>query len=392
MYLTLDDINVSQKHVLIREDLNVPLANGKITSDERIQRALPTIKQVLAANAKVMVMSHLGRPTEGEYQAEFSLAPVAQALTEVLGQPVRLVNDWLNGVDVSDGEVVLLENVRFNVGEKKNDSALAKQMAALCDVFVMDAFATAHRAQASTVGVATYAPIACAGPLLDAELKALGEALTHPKHPVTAIVGGSKVSTKIQLLESLLQKVDCLIVGGGIANTFLKAAGFEIGQSLFEADWVDNAKQLLQRAEQQGVRIPLPVDVRVAKTFSDDAVAVIKAFADIEAGDLILDVGPKTQDSYPELMQQAATIVWNGPVGVFEFAAFSEGTQALADAIANADAYSLAGGGDTLAALAKFGVRDRISYVSTGGGAFLEFMEGKPLPAVVELEKRNKAS
>lgn len=385
---SMADFNLSHKRVMIREDLNVPIHNGQISNDERIQRALPTLRNALAANAAVMVLSHLGRPTEGEYDAQYSLAPVADALSKELGCEVVLVKDWLEGVDVAPGQLVLLENVRFNLGEKSNDPALAKKMAKLCDVFVMDAFATAHRAQASTTGIAEYAQQACAGPLLMAELSALATALHTPKHPVVAIVGGSKVSTKIQLLEHLLDKVDVLIVGGGIANTLLAASGVNIGKSLYEAEWLEQSKALLEKAAAKGVNIPLPVDVAVAKEFSADAKRIERQLAEIEDDDLILDVGPNTIAGYGPLMATAGTIVWNGPVGVFEFPAFALGTQGIGQAIVNSTAYSLAGGGDTVAAIQQFGFHDNISYISTGGGAFLEFLQGDTLPAVAALEQR----
>ncbi|MCH9644058.1 MAG: phosphoglycerate kinase [Gammaproteobacteria bacterium] len=389
MLISMDDVNLANQRVLIREDLNVPMQQGKIRDDSRIQSALPTIKKAIDAGAKVLLMSHLGRPVEGEFNPEFSLAPVAEALTQLLGQTVRLIDSWLEqDCAVNAGEVVLCENVRFLEGEKKNDDALAKQMASRCDVFVMDAFATSHRAQASTVGVARYAPIACAGPLLLAELDALKKALDQPKKPVVAIVGGSKVSSKFHVLNALLDKVDTLIVGGGIANTFLKANGHAIGQSLCEDDWLQQARQLLQDAKQKHVSIPLPVDVAVADHFSESAKATNKSIDAVAEHDMILDVGPQTAASYAALMHDAKTIIWNGPVGVFEFPAFCQGTQALAEAIAESAAFSIAGGGDTLAALAQFDLAGRISYVSTGGGAFLELLEDKTLPAVAILEQR----
>lgn len=387
---SMSTLDLSNKRVMIREDLNVPIKNGQVTSDERIRRALPAIQSLVKQNAAVMVLSHLGRPTEGEFNAEFSLAPVAARLSELLGQEVKLVKDWLEGVDVAPGEVVLCENVRFNVGEKKNDEALAKKMASLCDVFVMDAFATAHRAQASTAGIATFAKEACAGPLLIEELDALSQALANPKRPLVAIVGGSKVSTKIQVLESLVDKVDVLIVGGGIANTFLAAEGHQIGASLYEADWVESAKTLLANAKVKNVSIPLPVDVAVATEFSAEAEAVVRDLDSVAEGEMILDVGPKTAAQYPELMKAAGTVVWNGPVGVFEFSAFANGTRALGEAIADSNAFSIAGGGDTIAALDQFQIEDKISYVCTGGGAFLEYLEGKTLSAVAVLEERAK--
>ncbi|HLD16962.1 MAG TPA: phosphoglycerate kinase [Coxiellaceae bacterium] len=388
MMLTLNDISLDKKRVLIREDFNVPIDNGVITSLERIERALPTIREVIQRNARVILMSHLGRPKEGQYDAEFSLRPVADALSQALNQPVLLVKNGLEGVTVEPGHVVLLENIRFQKGETDNDVALSKKMAALCDVFVMDAFATAHRAQASTYGVAEYAPIACAGPLLMEELNALSQAFHHPKKPVTAIVGGAKVSTKFELLETLLDKVDTLICGGGIANTLIAALGKPVGKSLFEPDWVPAAKKLLQTAQQKNVALPLPEDVRVATEFSKTASSTAKLLDAIETNDLILDIGPRTQALYATFIQASHTIIWNGPVGVFEFPAFEAGTRAVGEAIAHAPAFSLAGGGDTISALDKFHLYDKISYVSTGGGAFLEYLEGKTLPAVAILEKR----
>ncbi len=384
------DLDLSGKRVLIRQDLNVPVKDGKVTSDLRIQASVPTIEKALAAGAAVMVMSHLGRPVEGEYNQEFSLKPVAEQLSLLLGKPVHLEQDWLDGISINAGEVVLCENVRFNVGEKKNNDDLGKKMAALCDVFVMDAFGTAHRAQASTHSVAKLAPIACAGPLLANELDALGKALNQPKQPLVAIVGGSKVSTKLTVLESLSTKVDQLIVGGGIANTFIAAAGFSVGKSLYEADLIDEAKRLMTAAKEKGSDIPVPVDVICAKEFSDTAEATVKNVADVEADDLILDIGPETSKQYAQIIQSAGTIVWNGPVGVFEIDQFGNGTKSMAEAIADSAAFSIAGGGDTLAAIDKYNIKDKVSYTSTGGGAFLEFLEGKVLPAVEILEQRNK--
>ncbi|MGD9842053.1 MAG: phosphoglycerate kinase [Steroidobacteraceae bacterium] len=386
--LRMTDLDLAGKRVLIREDLNVPVTDGVVTSDARIRASLPTIQAAKAKGAAVMVMSHLGRPDEGVYAEEFSLAPVAKRLSELLGAPVRLVRDWLDGVSCAPGEVVLLENVRFNQGEKKDKEDLARKMAALCDVYVMDAFGTAHRAEASTHGVAKFAKVACAGPLLVNELEALDKSLANPKRPLTAIVAGSKVSTKLTVLESLMGKVDQLIVGGGIANTFLAAAGYPVGKSLYEADMLDMAKNLLAKSKQGGVGIPLPIDVVVAKEFSATAVATVKAISGVAADDLILDVGPKTAELFDKLLQQSGSIVWNGPVGVFEFDAFGGGTKALAQSIAGSSAFSIAGGGDTLAAIEKYGVEKDISYISTGGGAFLEFLEGKVLPAVAALEAR----
>ena len=385
--LRMVDLDLAGKRVLIREDLNVPVKNGKITSDARIKASLPTIGFALKAGAAVMLMSHIGRPTEGEYNPEYSLQPVAEHLAALLNKPVRLEKDWLDGIEIKAGEIVLCENVRFNVGEGKNNDELGKKMAALCDIFVMDAFGTAHRAQASTHAIAKFAPISCAGPLLASELDALSRALETPEKPVIAIVGGSKVSTKLTVLESLSKKVDQLIVGGGIANTFIAAAGFPVGKSLVEMDLLDEAKRLIAAAKAAGSEIPIPTDVVCAKEFSEAAEATIKNVADIEADDLILDIGPVTSAHYAEILKSAKTIVWNGPVGVFEIEQFSHGTQTLAYAIAGSDAFSIAGGGDTLAAIDKYGINDQISYTSTGGGAFLEFLEGKELPAVTILQK-----
>ena len=383
------DLDLSGKRVLIRQDLNVPIKDGVVTSDIRIRASLPTIETALEAGAAVILLSHLGRPVEGEYDEQFSLGPVATHMSELLGRPVRLRKDWLDGVDVEPGEVILCENVRFNVGEKSNAISLGQKMATLCDVFVMDAFGTAHRAQASTHRVAEFAPIACSGPLLANELEALGTALEHPAKPLIAIVGGSKVSSKLTVLESLSQKVDQLIVGGGIANTFIAAAGFAVGKSLYEEDLISEAKKLMEQAKEKGIEIPVPVDVVCAKEFSEDAEAFVRKVADVEADDLILDIGPETAAHYAELLKTAGTIVWNGPVGVFEIEQFGKGTETLAYAIAAGDAFSIAGGGDTLAAIDKYGIADQVSYTSTGGGAFLEFLEGKVLPAVEILEKRS---
>lgn len=385
--LRMVDLDLAGKRVLIREDLNVPVKNGKVASDARIQASLPTIEFALNAGAAVMLMSHIGRPTEGEYNPEYSLQPVAEHLAGLLNKPVRLEKDWLDGIEINAGEVVLCENVRFNVGEGKNNDELGKKMAALCDVFVMDAFGTAHRAQASTHAIAKFAPISCAGPLLANELDALGRALETPEKPVIAIVGGSKVSTKLTVLESLSKKVDQLIVGGGIANTFIAAAGFSVGKSLVEMDLLDEAKRLIAQAKAAGSAIPIPTDVVCAKEFSETAEATIKNVADIAEDDMILDIGPETAAHYAEILKSAKTIVWNGPVGVFEIEQFAHGTQTLAYAIAGSDAFSIAGGGDTLAAIDKYGINDQISYTSTGGGAFLEFLEGKELPAVTILQK-----
>jgi phosphoglycerate kinase len=380
--------DLAGKRILIREDLNVPTKDGVVTSDARIRAALPTIQAALGAKGRVMLMSHLGRPEEGKVSEEFSLAPVAKRLTQLLGVPTAFKRDWLDGVDVAPGEVVLLENVRFNKGEKKNDDALAKKMAALCDVYVMDAFGTAHRAEASTHGVAKYAPIACAGPLLVSELTALETALERPARPMLAIVAGSKVSTKLTVLESLLSKVDQLIVGGGIANTFLAALGFKVGKSLHEPDMLDICRRLLDLSARRGIIIPMPTDVVVASEFSAKAEADVRPVNGVADSEMILDVGPDTAEHFAKLIAVAGTVLWNGPVGVFEFDQFGEGTRVLADAIARSKAFSLAGGGDTLAAIEKYGVEEGISYISTGGGAFLEFVEGKKLPAVDILEQR----
>ncbi|MGR9045228.1 MAG: phosphoglycerate kinase [Gammaproteobacteria bacterium] len=382
------DLDLSGKRVLIREDLNVPIKNGKVASDIRIQASLPTIQQALSAGAAVMLMSHLGRPEEGVYSEEASLKPVAEHLAGLLGKKVRLEKDWIDGVDIEPGEVVLCENVRFNKGEGKNSPELGKKMAALCDIFVMDAFGTAHRAQASTHSVAEHAKIACAGPLLAKELDALGKALESPDRPLVAIVGGSKVSTKLTVLESLSGKVDQLIVGGGIANTFIAAAGFSVGKSLYEPDLIDEANRLMAQAKANGGEIPVPVDVVCAKEFSETAAATVKKVEDVEDDDLIMDIGPETAAQYAEILKSAGTIVWNGPVGVFEFDQFGGGTEAMSKAIADSSAFSIAGGGDTLAAIDKYGIEDKVSYTSTGGGAFLEFLEGKELPAVAILKQR----
>lgn len=381
----MTEVDLKGKRVLIREDLNVPVSEGRVTSDARIRAALPTIRAALDAGAAVMVMSHLGRPIEGEYNSDYSLAPVARHLGSLLGQDVGIQAEWRTGIDIEPGQVVLLENVRFNVGEKKDADELGQAYAALCDVFVMDAFGTAHRAQASTHSVAKWAKEACAGPLLMGELNALERALANPARPMVAIVGGSKVSTKLTVLETLSDKVDQLIVGGGIANTFLKAAGYPVGNSLCETDLIDTAKMLMQK-----VAIPLPTDVVVAKTFSADATATVKAVADVTEDDMILDIGPESAAALASQLVDAGTILWNGPLGVFEFSAFAEGTKVLSNAIAKSQAFSLAGGGDTLAAIDQFGIADQVSYISTGGGAFLEYVEGKVLPAVAVLEQRNR--
>ena len=386
--LRLADLDVAGQRVLIRQDLNVPVENGRVTSDQRIVASIPTLKLALQKGAAVMVMSHLGRPKEGQWSEADSLAPVAARLSELLGMDVPLVRDWVDGVAVQPGRIVLLENCRMNVGEGKDDEALSRKYAALCDVYAMDAFGTAHRAQASTHGAIRFAKTACAGPLLTAELDALAKALEHPARPLLAIVAGSKVSTKLELLSSLISKVDQLIVGGGIANTFLAAGGFPIGKSLYEADLIDTAKQIMADAKARGADIPLPVDVVVAPEFKADAPATVKRVADVGADDLILDIGPDTAKAYAARIMAVGTVVWNGPVGVFEFDAFGHGTEALAKAIAASSAFSIAGGGDTLAAIDKYGVVDQVSYISTGGGAFLEFLEGKELPAVAALRAR----
>ncbi|WP_444943069.1 phosphoglycerate kinase [Microbulbifer sp. ZKSA006] len=379
----MTDLDLAGKRLLIREDLNVPIKDGRVTSDARIRAALPTIKAAIDAGAKVLLMSHLGRPTEGEYAEEFSLAPVAAHLGELLGRDVALVKEWRDGVELADGDVALLENVRFNSGEKKDDETLAQAYAQLCDIFVMDAFGTAHRAQASTHGVAKFAPVACAGPLLAAELDALEKALAEPARPLVAIVGGSKVSTKLTVLESLADKVDQLIVGGGIANTFLAASGKPVGKSLCEHDLLDTAKALMQKCD-----IPLPTDVVTGKEFSESAAAESKSADAVVEDDMIFDIGPKSSAQLEEILNSAKTIIWNGPVGVFEFDQFGGGTEHLSKAIAASAAFSIAGGGDTLAAVDKYGIADKVSYISTGGGAFLEYVEGKKLPAVAMLESR----
>ncbi|MGM3174438.1 phosphoglycerate kinase [Dickeya lacustris] len=381
--IKMTDLDLAGKRVLIRADLNVPVKDGKVTSDARIRASLPTIEIALKQGARVMVTSHLGRPTEGEYNEEFSLLPVVNYLKERLSSPVRLAKDYLDGVEVAEGELVVLENVRFNKGEKKDDEVLSKKYAALCDVFVMDAFGTAHRAQASTHGVGKFAPIACAGPLLSDELEALGKALGNPARPMVAIVGGSKVSTKLTVLDSLSKIADQLIVGGGIANTFVAAQGHNVGKSLYEAELIPEAKKLLETCD-----IPVPSDVRVATEFSETAPATLKSVTAIKDDEQILDLGDVSAERLADILKNAKTILWNGPVGVFEFPNFRKGTEIIAQAIANSDAFSIAGGGDTLAAIDLFGIADKISYISTGGGAFLEFVEGKKLPAVVMLEER----
>ena len=387
--ISLAQLDLNQKRVLIRVDLNVPLQNGKITNDARLKAIIPTLKFALNAHARIMLLSHLGRPEEGVYTEALSLKPIAERLSTLMKQSVRFVKDWLQGVAVEPGEIVLCENVRFNVGEKANDLTLAKKMAALCDIFVMDAFATAHRAEASTVGIAQYAPVAAAGLLLSAELTALEKALRDPKHPVVAVVDGAKVSDKCLLLGSLLDKVDTLIVGGGLANTFIAAQGYSVGGSLLEPTFIAEAIALLARAKNKGVQLIVPIDAVVAKTISETAETRISDLTDIATDEKILDVGPKTSQLIDAIIQQAATIVWNGPLGVFELSSFENGTKRVVDAIANVSAFSLAGGGETLAAIEKYGVSEKISYISTGGGAFLEYLEDKTLPAVTMLEARS---
>jgi len=379
----MQDLDLSEKRVLIRQDLNVPINDGKIRSDSRILASIPTIKTALEAGAGVILMSHLGRPVEGQYEPDYSLAPVAEYLCSALDQRVKLVSDYLEVIPaVSSGQVILLENVRFNLGEKANEEALAKRYAALCDVFVMDAFGTAHRAQASTHGVAKFSASACAGPLLITELSALGRALEKPVTPTVAVVGGAKVSTKLKVLETLSERVDVLVPGGGIANTFIAAQGYPVGRSLYEPDLVDAANRLIEKAKSGGAKIALPMDVKVAQEFDQNASATVREVSEVQQGDFILDVGPKTAESYVELMHGAGTIVWNGPVGVFEFENFGAGTRKIGEAIAKSSAFSIAGGGDTLAAVELYQLTESISYISTGGGAFLEFLEGKELPAV----------
>jgi phosphoglycerate kinase len=387
--LTMDDVVLRNKRVMIRVDFNVPIKEGRITSDARIRAELPTIQKALDQGGAVILLSHLGRPKEGQYDEAFSLRPVADHLAELIGQPVRFEQQWLDGFEIQPGEVVLCENVRFNVGEKTNNEVLSRQMAALCDVFVMDAFATAHRAQASTCGVAKFAAQVCAGPLLVAELKALVSALEMPKPPVVAIVGGAKVSTKLTVLKALVDKVDHLVLGGGIANTFLAAAGYPVGKSLYEPDLLDEAKAVIAAMQKKGGSVPLPVDVVVASEFSESASATIKPVSAVLPDDMILDIGPESAKQLAQMFDLAGTIIWNGPVGVFEMTSFSHGTETVAQAIANSDAFSIAGGGDTLAAIDQFGVGKGISYISTGGGAFLEFVEGKVLPAVAMVQARS---
>ncbi|MDJ0654907.1 MAG: phosphoglycerate kinase [Xanthomonadales bacterium] len=387
-FLRMQDLDLEGRRVLIRQDLNVPIADGEVGNDKRIRAALPTVQMALEQGARVMVMSHLGRPTEGQPEEKFSLKPVAAHMGRLLGREVPLAGDWLDGVEVEPGSLVLCENVRFNAGEKKNDEALARRMAALCDIFVMDAFGTAHRAQASTHGAGQFAPTACAGPLLSAELDALGKALQDPDKPMLAIVGGSKVSTKLTVLETLTRKVDSLIVGGGIANTFIAAAGHEVGKSLYEPDLMDEARRLMEAARAAGGEIPVPVDVVVGPAFDAGAPATLKSVEEVSADDMIFDIGPRTAERYAQAIAGAGTIVWNGPVGVFEFDQFGAGTEAVSRAIAGSPGFSIAGGGDTVAAIDKYGVAADVSYISTGGGAFLEFLEGKKLPAVAMLEER----
>jgi phosphoglycerate kinase len=391
-FLRMTDLDLAGKRVLIREDLNVPIKDGAITSAQRLEAALPTLREALEKGAAVMVMSHLGRPKEGVFSETDSLRPIAEWLSRHLSKPVRLVRDYLDGVEVSPGEIVLLENCRMNPGEAKDDETLAKKYAALCDVFVMDAFGTAHRAQASTHGVAKFAKVACAGPLLAAELDALGRALQNPKRPLLAIVAGSKVSTKLELLENLVAKVNQLIVGGGIANTFIAAMGYKVGTSLCEPDLLEAARKVMHQAKARGAEVPIPDDVVTAPAFAADAPAAIKRIDQVDDNEMILDIGPETAARYAGLVKAAGTVVWNGPVGVFEFDAFGHGTETLARAIAQSNAFSIAGGGDTLAAVDKYGVENGISYISTGGGAFLEFLEGKTLPAVAVLENRARSS
>ncbi len=387
--INMTELDLKGKRVLIRQDLNVPVKDGVVTSDQRIKASLAAIRFCIDEGARLMIMSHLGRPTEGEFEAQYSMQPVADYLTKTLGREIPLVCDYLqNKPELADGDVVLLENVRFNKGEKANDETLSRQYAELCDVYVMDAFGTAHRAQASTHGAGRYAPIACAGPLLAGELQALAKALDNPKRPMAAIVGGSKVSTKLTVLESLSKVVDQLIPGGGIANTFIAAAGYNVGKSLVEVDLIPEAKRLIEQALAKGNEIPVPTDVVCGKEFSEQAEAEVKLVGEVLDDDMIFDIGPQTAARFAEIMQQSATVVWNGPVGVFEFDQFGEGTRTLALAIAGSNAFSIAGGGDTLAAVDKYGIADQVSYISTGGGAFLEFLEGKQLPAVAMLEQR----
>ena len=386
-YLRIEDLDLARKRVMIRQDLNVPVSDGRVTSDARIRASIPTIELALEKGAAVILLSHLGRPVEGEPDPKFSMQPVADRMSELLGRPVRLEKDWLGGFDVEPGEVVLCENVRFHVGEKKNKEDLAKTYASMCDVFVMDAFGTSHRAQASTEGITRFAPAAAAGLLLSRELDALEKGLRDPERPMLAIVGGSKVSTKLSVLDTLLDKVDEMIVGGGIANTFIAASGHNVGKSLYEPNLIHDAQRLIQKAHERGGSIPIPKDVVVAKAFEENAEAFVRKVDDVADDEMILDIGPLTAIEYSEIIAGAGTIIWNGPVGVFEFKNFAGGTRALSEAIARSSAYSIAGGGDTLAAIDQFGIREDISYISTGGGAFLEFVEGKSLPAVAALEE-----
>lgn len=390
-FIRINDLKLDGKRVLLREDYNVPVRNGEVVDDTRIRASVPTLRQLMEAGARIIIISHLGRPTEGKFDEAFSMAPVGKCLSSLLDREVRLERDWVNGIELGKGDIVLCENARFETGEKANDEELSRRMSELCDVYVNDAFATAHRAQASTSGVVKYVHVACAGPLLIKEMEALSKVLKEPAKPLVAIVGGSKVSTKLTILESLSNKVDQLIVGGGIANTFLKAAGYAIGNSLNEPDLVDTAKELIMQSEERGCAIPLPVDVVCAKENSENANAETKRIEEIESDDLIMDVGPEASALFTGYLAKASTIVWNGPLGVFEFDQFSSGTQALAKAIAGSDAFSVAGGGDTIAAITKFSVEDQISYISTGGGAFLEFLEGKKLPAVAMLRESARA-
>lgn len=389
-YRRLDELKFKDKRVMLREDFNVPIEDGRITSDARLRAALPSIEMALEGGAAVILLSHLGRPVEGQPDEEFSLAPVAEYLSGLLGKTVTFQKDWLDGVNVRPGEVVLCENVRFNVGETSNDEALSRRIGALCDIFVMDAFGAAHRAHASTEGVIHFAPEVCAGPLMSRELYEIDRALTEPERPMLAIVGGSKVSTKLTVLEALMEKVDQLIVGGGIANTFIAASGYEVGESLYEPDLLDEARHLMRLAKEKGGAIPIPKDVRVAKSFSKDAKAVVRAVDEVQPDEMILDIGPLTAIDYAILIQESGTVIWNGPVGVFEFENFAAGTRSVADAIEVSKAFSLAGGGDTLAAIDMFNIADGVSYISTGGGAFLECVEGKTLPSVAALQDRFK--
>lgn len=388
-YIRMAELDLRGKRVLIRQDLNVPIKDGRVTNDKRIRASLPTIEKALKQGSQVILMSHLGRPIEGEYAKEFSLAPIAKKLSELIGKDVMLKTEWINGIEFKPGEIILCENVRFQIGEKENSLELGKKMAALCDVYVMDAFGTAHRAQASTHSVAQFAPVACAGPLLAGELDALGRALESPLRPILAVVGGSKVSTKLTVLSSLMDKVDQIIVGGGIANTFIAASGFPVGESLYEKDLIPEAQRLMKAASDRGCKIPLPVDMVCTKEFSETAESVVRRIGEVKPDEMILDIGPDTAANYAVTVNSAGTIVWNGPVGVFEIDQFSRGTRSLGTAIASSQAFSIAGGGDTLAAIDQFELGSQISYASTGGGAFLEFLEGKKLPAVAILEDRN---